>query len=260
MTLFKHPIYSRATLVKCVITSLGLAFGASCQAQVLQDNQWHGGISIGGSYASSNTSSQTFTVNANGSKATAEDKLGLYTLINYGSNKVNDVKTNTAQLFRLGGRYDYNLSENSFFFGGSEAETNKIQNIDSRYSVNAGAGYKAIKTPETSFDLFTGVGYSKTEFGVTIPPSASSKKGVEFLFGEESTHKLSPTSSIKQRWVIYPGTSEIGTRSTLDVNLATVVANGWTLNAGAAFNYTSKPSANFKKTTSLITFGFGYKY
>ena len=260
MTLFKHPTYSHANLVKCLITSLGLAFGAHCQAQALQDNQWHGGISIGGSYASSNTSSQTFTVNANGSKATAEDKLGLYTLINYGSNKVNDVKTNTAQLFRLGGRYDYNLSENSFFFGGSEAETNKIQNIDSRYSVNAGAGYKAIKTPETSFDLFTGVGYSKTEFGVTIPPSASSKKGVEFLFGEESTHKLSPTSSIKQRWVVYPGTSEIGTRSTLDVNLATVVANGWTLNAGAAFNYTSKPSANFKKTTSLITFGFGYKY
>ena len=114
MTLFKHPIYSRASLVKCVITSLGLAFGAHCQAQALQDNQWHGGISIGGSYASSNTSSQTFTVNANGSKATAEDKLGLYTLINYGSNKVNDVKTNTAQLFRLGGSLRLQLVRKQF--------------------------------------------------------------------------------------------------------------------------------------------------
>lgn len=241
-------------------TTLSLIPFSSSQAQVLQDNQWHGGISIGGAYASSNTSSRTFNVIANGSKASKEDKLGVYTLINYGSNKVNSVKTNTAQLFRLGGRYDYNLSPDSFFFGGSEVETNKIQNVDSRYAVNAGAGYKAIKTAETSFDLFTGVGYSETRFGVTIPPSAPNKKGVEFLLGEESTHKISSTSSIKQRWVIYPGSANIGNRSTLDINLATVVANGWTLNAGAAITYTSKPSNNFKKTTSLLSFGFGYKY
>lgn len=233
---------------------------STAQAQTMQDNLWHGGIAIGGSYASSNTSSQTFNVNAIATKATTEDKWGFYTLINYGSNKVNDKTTNTAQLFRLGGRYDYNLSENSFFFGGSEFETNKIQNIDTRYAVNAGAGYKAIKTDVTSFDLFTGFGYSDTRFGVTIPPSISSKKGVEILLGEESTHKISPTSSIKQRWAVYPGSADIGTRSTLDINLATVVANGWTLNAGAALNYTSKPSNKLKKTNSLVTFGFGYKY
>ncbi|MBR7800345.1 DUF481 domain-containing protein [Undibacterium fentianense] len=228
--------------------------------QSLQDNLWHGGIAIGGSYASSNTVAQTFNLNANGSKASKEDKLGLYTVINYGSNTVNKIKTNTAQLLRLGGRYDYNLSETSFFFGGSEIETNKIQNIDSRYSVNAGAGFKLIKTDETSFDIFTGLGYSDTRFGTTIPPSPSSKKGVEILLGEESTHKLSTTSSVKQRWSIYPGSAGIGTRSTFDISLATVVANGWTLNAGAAVSYTSKPSNNFKRTSSLITFGFGYKY
>ena len=69
-----HPYSSR--LIKIALCCFGLAAGASIQAQVLQDNQWHGGISVGGSYASSNTSSQTFTVNANGSKATKEDKLG----------------------------------------------------------------------------------------------------------------------------------------------------------------------------------------
>ncbi|MBI3729074.1 MAG: DUF481 domain-containing protein [Burkholderiales bacterium] len=242
------------------LSALSLTAHNCAQAQALQDNQWHGGISIGGAYASSNTSTQTFNVIANGSKASKEDKLGVYTLINYGSNKVNGVKTNTAQLFRLGGRYDYNLSPDSFFFGGSEVETNKIQNVDSRYAVNAGAGYKAIKTEETSFDLFTGVGYSETRFGVTIPPSVANKKGVEFLLGEESTHKISPTSSVKQRWVIFPGNANIGNRSTFDINLATVVANGWTLNAGASISYSSKPSNNFKKTTSLVTFGFGYKY
>lgn len=242
----------------CAVICTG--YVGATQAQTIQDEKWHGGIAIGGSYASSNTVAQTFSLSANGSKASKEDKLGLYAVMNYGSNTVNKVKTNTAQLLRLGGRYDYNLSEHSFFFGGSELETNKIQNIDSRYSFNAGAGFKLIKTNDTSFDLFTGLGYSDTRFGSTIPPSFSSKKGVEFLLGEESTHKLSATSSIKQRWAIYPGSSNIGTRSTFDISLATVVANGWTMNASAAVSYISKPSNNFKKTNSLITFGFGYKY
>ena len=255
--------YLRIITLSCkslVLLAFAITHCNPVQAQTIQDDTWHGGISIGGSLASSNTSSQTFNVVANASKATPEDKLGFYSLINYGSNKVNNIKTNTAQLLRLGGRYDYNLSDSSFFFGGNELETNKIQNIDSRYSINAGAGFKMIKTDETNFDLFTGIGFSETQFGTTIPPSPTSKRGFEFLLGEESTHKISETSNIKQRWAIYPGTGDIGTRSTLDINLATVVANGWTLNAGASLSYTSKPSNNFKSTNSLITFGFGYKY
>jgi len=255
--------YLRFITLSCkslVLLGFAITHCNPVQAQTIQDDTWHGGISIGGSLASSNTSSQTFNVVADASKATSEDKLGFYSLINYGSNKVNNIKTNTAQLLRLGGRYDYNLSDSSFFFGGSELETNKIQNIDSRYSINAGAGFKMIKTDETNFDLFTGIGFSETQFGTTIPPSPTSKRGFEFLLGEESTHKISETSNIKQRWAIYPGTGDIGTRSTLDINLATVVANGWTLNAGASLSYTSKPSNNFKSTNSLITFGFGYKY
>lgn len=253
-------IHLRQSHYALAIAFCSLSFSQLISAQTLQDNQWHGGIAIGGSYASSNNVAQTFNLSANGTKATMEDKLGLYSVINYGSNTVNKVKTNTAQLLRIGGRYDYNMSANSFFFGGSELETNKIQNIDSRYSFNTGAGFKLIKTEDTSFDLFTGLGYSNTRFGITIPPSPSSKKGVEFLLGEESTHKLSNTSSVKQRLAIYPGSSDIGTRGTFDVSLATVVANGWTLNASAAVSYTSKPSNNFKRTNSLVTFGFGYKY
>ena len=252
--------YIRNTFQCLTCALICTSYVGSTQAQTIQDEKWHGGIAIGGSYSSSNTVAQTFNLSANGSRASKEDKLGLYAVMNYGSNTVNKVRTNTAQLLRLGGRYDYNLSEHSFFFGGSELETNKIQNIDSRYSFNAGAGFKLIKTDDTSFDLFTGLGYSDTRFGTTIPPSPSNKKGVEFLIGEESTHKLSTTSSIKQRWAIYPGSSDIGTRSTFDISLATVVANGWTMNASAAVSYTSKPSNNFKKTNSLITFGFGYKY
>ncbi len=253
-------MYLKNTRQQCGLFAVALIFAGSAQAQDIKDQQWHGGIAIGGSLASSNTSSQTFTLNANTSRVSQEDKLGMYTLMNYGSNTVNEVKTNTARLLRLGGRYDYNLSESAFSFGGMELETNRIQNIDTRYSINAGAGFKAIKTKETNLDLFMGVGYSDTRFATTIAPAPDRKRGAEFLFGEESGHQISSTSSVKQRWVVYPGTADIGTRSTLDLNLATMIAKGWTLNAGLAISYNSKPSNHFKQTNSLFTFGFGYKY
>lgn len=251
--------FSKAKLVSLAILT-SVVFTAPSFAQTKLDNQWHGNISIGGSYASSNTSSQTLNVSANGTKATAEDKLGVYSLVNYGSNEVNDIKTTTAELYRFGGRYDYNISADSFTFAGAEVESNKLQNVDSRYMVNSGAGYKVINTDITSFDLFIGLGYSNTSFGPTIPPSVSVQKGVEVLLGEESSHQLSPTTSVKQRFVYYPNNAKLGTRSTLDMSLATVVADGWTMNTGLAMSYYSKPSVKFKKTNTLITFGFGYKY
>ncbi len=61
-------------------------------------------------------------------------------------------------------------------------------------------------------------------------------------------------------FMIYPDNSKIGVRSTLDASLATVIANGWTINTGITISYVSKPSDGFKKTSSLLTFGFGYKY
>jgi putative salt-induced outer membrane protein len=250
---FKTKMLSLAAFISVVIA-------APAYAQTKLDNQWHGNIFIGGSYASSNTSTETLNVVANGTKATAEDKLGVYSLVNYGSNQVNNIKTNTAQLFRLGGRYDYNLSIDSFVFAGAEAESNKLQNVDSRYMVNSGAGYKVINTDSTSFDVFVGLGYSTTSFGPTIPPSVSMQKGFEVLLGEESSHQLSETTSVKQRFVYYPNNGKLDTRSTLDMSLATVVAKGWTMNTGLAMSYYSKPSVKFKKTNTLLTFGFGYKY
>ena len=233
----------------------------SAQAQTNPDGEWHGRVVIGGSYASSNTNVQTFNALADATRATQLDKTSLYTLANYGSNTSNTVRNTTAKLFRVGGRYDYNLSADSFYFGGGEFENNQPQNIQSRYVVNTGAGYKMIRTPETSFDVFYGLGYAETEFSRFKPPQPGVVKGIELLLGEESSHKINSTSSFKQKWVIYPSTSNNnGYRSTIDMGLATVVANGWTLNVGVNMSYVSKPSAGFPKTSRLISFGFGYKY
>lgn len=239
---------------RALVPLLG-ALALTTQAQTVADGQWHGGVSLGGTFASGNSSSRALSAGADGVRATQADKITLYSLGNYARSKSAGVSTTTANLLRMGGRYDYNLSDSLFAFGGSEGETNKAGGIKSRLALNGGVGYKLVRTPTASLDLFGGLGFSDTKF-----TDGSKRNGMELLLGEEGTYKVSEATSVKQRLVVYPGESDIGTRATLDAGVATAISGGWTLNAGLGARYASKVPAGQKKTDSLLTVGFGYKY
>jgi putative salt-induced outer membrane protein len=237
-------------------TSLSFVAVTSAQAQAKEpDNQWHGGISVGGALASGNTTSRVLTGSADAVKENKVDKVSLYGLVNYGSNKAGGLTTTTSNQLRLGGRYDYNLSDKTFVFGGAELETNKAGGLQSRYGLNGGLGYKVIRTATTTFDVFAGLGYSGVKF-----TNNTSANGVELLIGEESTHKLSDTTTAKQRLVIRPGQGDLGNLTTFDAGLATAIAGGWTLNTGLSIRSASKVAPGLKSTDTLVTVGFGYKY
>jgi putative salt-induced outer membrane protein len=241
---------------RCIVLAAAMmALGAGAQAQTPVDGKWHGGVSIGGAAASGNTSSTTLAANAEAVRATSMDKITVYGLGNYAKGKVNGVDTTTANLFRVGGRYDYNLTDRLFAFGGGESETNRAGGVDTRYALNGGVGYKLVRTDTMSWDVFGGLGYSDTEF-----TDGTQRNGAELLLGEESSHKLGESTTVKQRLVIYPGGSEVGTRATFDAGLATAISGGWTLNTGLSYRYASKVAVGLKKADTLWTVGFGYKF
>lgn len=238
--------------------ALTLAAALASQAALAQntpDGRWHGGLSLSGALASGNSSSRTLAANADASIATAEDKLSLYGIANYGRNQVEGVDTTTADLLRLGGRYDFNLGPQWFAFGGAEGETNKAGGVRNRYNLNSGLGWHVVKDDANSWDLFSGLGYTATRL-----TDGSTANGAQVLFGEESSHKLSETTTIKQRLVYYPGGGDLGDRATFDAGLATQISGAWTLNAGLSSRYASRVPVGTKKTDNLLTFGFGYKF
>lgn len=245
-------MYRPALLLAAAILSLT---GASSYAQSQADGQWHGGLSLGGALASGNSSSRTLSAAGETSRTTTQDKTTLYGLLNYGRSTTNGVRATTADLARLGGRYDYNLSPDAFAFGGLEGETNKVGGVRSRYTLNAGAGYKLVRSESTTWDLFGGAAYTDTKF-----TNGKSSSGLSPMFGEESSHKLSATTTLKQRLVVYPGGGDVGRRATFDAGLATAIAGGWTLNTGLAIRYASVVPAGAKKSDTLLTAGFGYKF
>ncbi|MDR7331359.1 DUF481 domain-containing protein [Roseateles asaccharophilus] len=242
------------TRFKIVLAALALTSQAAW-AQDTPDGQWHGGLSVSGALASGNTSSHTLAANADGSRATADDKISLYGIANYGRNKVDGIKTTTADLLRLGGRYDFNLGTQWFSFGSAEGETNRAGGVRDRYNLSGGVGYHVVKTDAHLWDVFGGAGYTDSRF-----TDGSRANGVQVLLGEESSHKLSEATSLKQRFVYYPDGGELGDRATFDAGLATRINGSWTLNAGLSSRYAERVPVGTKKTDNLLTMGFGYKF
>lgn len=248
---------------KIILLLVSGLMSCTTNAQTAADNKWHGDFVLGGSLTTGSNSSENFNADIDNTRASNKDKINIHATANYGSSTVDGLSRRTAQLFRAGGRYDYNLTKTVFIFAGGDQESNKLQNIDSRTTLNSGAGYKLVHSETSSWDLFAGVGYSSTKFLTQtkiFPPKSLKTKGSTLMFGEESSHTLSEATTIKQSLVVYPGQSEINTRSVFDASLSTTIIGGWTLNLGTKIEYESDLGPEFKSTSSLVTFGFGYKY
>ena len=244
---------STALVARAALLSLTVAGAA--HAAAAPDELWHGNIAVGGAFASGNTSSKVLTGSADATRTTTVDKINLFGNVNYGRSKVAGVQTTTADQVRAGGRYDYNLSDAMFVFAGADGETNKVAGLDSRLNLDTGLGYKVLHDATTTFDVFGGLGWSHAKF-----VDGSTAQGATALLGEESTHKLSDTTTFKQRVEFHPGAHDIGNLATLDAGLATAISGGWTLNTGLQVHYASKVPAGLEKTDSLLTVGFGYKF
>ena len=235
---------------------MAMAAAPAAAAPPVTDGLWHGAVSLGGSLSSGNTSNKVLTANADGTLATQIDKITLYGNANYASTKATGTERSTsADALRLGGRYDRDLSGALFGFGAGEYQTDKVQGLRSRESVQAGLGYHVIRTDSTSFDVFAGIGGAHASY--TNLPSGSA---FETILGEESTHKISDTTQFKQRLTTHIAGGEVGRLTTWDLTLSTALAGQWTLNTGLSLRNASVVAPGAKKTDSLLTVGLGYKF
>lgn len=244
----KHSI---SRTVAAVFATLAIA---AVQAQDKPDGLFHGTASLGAAFSSGAVNNTTISGAFDTAKKTNDDKLSFYGLVARGSTKVGKTTDVTSDLYRLGGRYDRDLNKQVFAFVSGDIERNGVTDLDLRTAVYGGAGYHVIATPTTTFDVFGGVGYNRSKY------SFDTVSGTELILGEESSHKLSETTTFKQRLAVYPGfKSENGYRATFDSSLSVAMGGGWNMNAGLAARYASKIYI-VKKTETLFTVGFGYKF
>jgi len=247
------------TLV-CAATLLATAGLANAQATVKPDGQMRSSIGLGAAFTSGNTKSSNLTLNGEAVRATANDKTTLFGNAQYARSG----GVTTADQVRLGGRHDYNLGPVWFAFGGLDFERNKFANLKLRSQLSGGLGYHALKTPDTTWDLFAGLGLASDKFvAATLIDGAtrSSYSYTSLLLAEESTHKLSDTTSAKQRLAIYPNLKNSGEfRATWDAGLAVAMSKVMNLNVGFSVVHNSEPGLGRKATDTLLTTGVSVKF
>lgn len=255
---------SRRTLVaaaSAAVISAALLAPSLASAQALPpplvpkaDGQWYGNLSAGASFQSGATRSSSMNFDGDATRITALDKINFYGNYLRAQTNKDDQSIRTGDLARLGGRYQWNLSDRTYAYGTAEALRNGVIDIRSQYGAGAGVGYKLYNTPSFAFDVFGGAGYNRTNY-FTNP----SIDGWELQLGEEMTWGLSPTAALKQRAVIYPSMTNSGDyRATFDGSLLTTITGrlGLKLTVGAV--YYSAPPAGAKSVSSLVTVGLNY--
>lgn len=232
---------------------------AQAQTTLKMDGAWRGSIGAGATVSSGNTRSSSFNLNAEAIRATKNDKTRVYATSLYGKN--NGVQS--ANLIRAGGRYDYDMTPNVFAFGGIDLERDKIGNLKFRWAPSVGLGYHVIKNDTTTFDIFGGVGYVNDDFYTPVLLNGKVRDSygrVELLVGEESTHKLSESTSFRQRLVVYPNMDNKGEyRAVFDAGLAVAMSSKLSLTAGLVNRYNSDPGPGVKKSDVLFVTGIAAK-
>lgn len=251
----KHRIRSAIVLSSAMLLS-GAAYG---QATVKDDGKWRYALGAGASFSSGNSDSTKVNLDAEGVRATAQDKLLLYGRVLYGES--DDVKTD--EFLALGVRYDRNLSGKWYGFGTGEYLRDRPANLSRRLSAGAGLGYHVIKTEPTRWDVFGGVGYSDDSYIAPTLVSGELRTSygrAELLLGEESTHKLTDTTDLKQRFVVYPNLDDSGEfRATFDAGLAVAMNKTMRLTVTLGYRYNSDPGTGLEKTDTLLVAGISVK-
>lgn len=243
-----------------LVFALGAAGLAHGQAALKPDGQFRAALGLGASASSGNSDATNLALSFDGVRATADDKTSLYANAQYAKSD----GTTTAEQLRLGGRQDHNLNPSLFAFGGLDFEHNKFANLKLRSQLSGGLGWHVIKSVPTTFDVFGGLGYTSDRYddAMFIDGQVRSSYGyASLLLGEESTHKLTDTTSFKQRLSLLPSLKNSGEfRANWDAGLAVAMSKTMNLNVGVSVAHNSDPGLGRKSTDTLLTTGVSVKF
>lgn len=239
----------------------GAAWGQSPNpnaATLKTDGQWRAAFGLGLSNASGNSSANSLSLTGDAVRATAIDKwtLGGRYL------RARSNGTTTADQAALGTRYDRDIAGPWFVFGQGGYLRDRIANLSAEYSLAAGVGYHVIRNPINTFDVFGGVGYVNDSYirPVQVAGQIRDSYGrAEGLVGEESTHRLTDSTSFRQRLTYYPALRDGTRRALFDAGLVVAINKSFALNATLGYRYNSDPGLGLKTSDTLFVTGITYR-
>lgn len=222
---------------------------------------WAGSGGLGFAGTSGNAQTQTFTAALNGARVTNTDKTFLYFNAIKASALVAGTKAGTAQAIRGGWGYNRNLKPRLFANFFNDYEFDKFQNLDLRFVLGAGLGFKAIRTERSVLDILGGLAYNRETFDPARPAVKFTRSGADAYWGDDFTFKLSNTTVLNQNFRMFNSLNDSNRwRMNFDLSATTKISKSLTWNIGISDRFLNLPVAGRKKNDFLYTTGIGITF
>jgi putative salt-induced outer membrane protein len=230
-----------------------------------KDGLWRGIAGAALSATSGNTKTSSVLLNADAVRASEQDKFALGVTVNHarGTDEAGE-RTTTADKASAFGQYDRDFAPRWFGFGRLAYDRDALIDLSSRNAVTLGIGHRLIDTEAHSFTLSGGLGYVTERYSSlqTIADETDTRFGRPTAFlAEESAHKLTQTTSLKQRLEAAPALD--GSGSVLwkfNANLDVAINKSLSLTVGVIDTYNTEPPEGAAKNDVSVFTGINYRF
>lgn len=252
----RRPLFATLSVAAaCLVPLLSQA-----QVTLKPDGQWRYLLTAGANLSSGNNDARSLNLSGEAARQTVDDKW-IWTAR---ADQARNAGVSTTDRYVLRTQYDRNISPDWFGFGSGETLRDQLANIDARYSVASGVGRHVWRSERGYFDVSTGLGYTYDRYitSTDIAGTMRDRYGrLELVLAEESSHKLTDTTSLRQKFTLLPNLRDSGKyRAVLDTGLTVAMTPTINLSAGLSYRYDSDPGTGLEKVDAMFVTGVSLRF
>jgi len=230
------------------------AYEQSLHPSLLKD--WKGGLTAGFALARGNSDTTNFSTGFTGDRKTLSDEIKLYESSIYTTNGPNTTGAAvglTANAVLGGARYDRNIHKRLFAFVSGDFTHDALQDLTLRQIYTGGLGLHVIDTPNTTFDAFAGVNYTRESYSAGATAASVQRNLPGLTIGEDFTRKLGSRNVFTEHFIFYPELSDISNYNfSLDSSLVSKINSWFGWQTTVSDRYVTNPPIPGTKSNDII--------
>lgn len=217
---------------------------------------WQGSLDSGLSATRGNSDTSTFNLGFAAERQTAIDKIDTHLNFLFARDSTSVPAETTANTIRTGVRYERDARPSLFTFGFTDFEIDELQNLNLRWLLGGGFGWRLRRSDRTRFEIFGGGNLNQEFF-----ENQAVRRSAEGLFGEELSYRLTTGIALKERLSIFPNLSDPGEyRVTLTSSLEAALNQWLSWRVALDNRFLSNPPLGTQRNDLLLTTGIRIKF
>ncbi|HTZ73653.1 MAG TPA: DUF481 domain-containing protein [Candidatus Aquilonibacter sp.] len=218
---------------------------------------WSGAANAGFALARGNADTTNLNLGFNAGRKTLNDQITMSSSVVYAQNDLAGGGV-TANEVLGDARYDRNAYDDAlFWFVDGNFTHNALQGLNLQSIYTGGLGWHAVHTPKTTFDVLSGINYTRQSYGMvegsTTPTAGVDRNLVGATFGEDFKHQFGALTTVTQDFTFYPDLSDAGQYNFAFDGAATTKISKW-LGWQVSFSdrYVSNPPIAGTKSNDVV--------